>query len=119
MRKLDNAVRKAVAEEFDALEDQRDSLADFVRDEVGTTCKVRRSGRPQWSCRDERDSAVQALTTGAQPHPGPRWGIEPGTDTRAWTEKAAAGRNLCLRCKAADLLARALGDQDAPGSGTS
>lgn len=81
-------------------------LREFVESIATKGCRVNHQGRRNWTCRHERDSAATALTTGAQTDYDERWGVEPGTQTRAWTEKVAAGTQLCDGCRAADALGR-------------
>lgn len=81
-------------------------LWEFVESIATKGCRVNHQGRRHWTCRHERDSAATALTTGAQTDYDERWGVEPGTQTRAWTEKVAAGTQLCDGCRAADALGR-------------
>jgi len=74
---------------------------------VGTHCRVIHGGwQPGTTCRDIRDSAARALSSGAQPANGPQWGLEPGSDSRAWTERVVSGDRLCWGCVLADALAR-------------
>lgn len=81
-----------------------DELHAFVAEMAERGCRVHYAGRPGVTCRDQRDSAARALASGKQPDSGSRWGVEPGTATRAWTERVASGEKMCDPCRAADLI---------------